>query len=66
MNSDGSYSLEVEPDVPYIMNATIGEIDLQSMAKLFYHNYPAGLGNYPQITVGPNETALIDIGFVLP
>jgi len=66
MNNDGSYSLEVEPNVIYYAIGTIGAMGSPPIAQFYYHNFPTGLGNNPLITVGSNETVLIDIAFVIP
>ncbi|WP_428982123.1 hypothetical protein [Methanocella conradii] len=64
INSDGSYSLEVEPNVPYVMTGTVGMNSTPPIIQFYYHNYRPWLGTHPQITVGSNETVLID--YVVP
>lgn len=67
MNGDGSCSLEVEPNMQYEMTGTMGGVmGSPPIAQFYYRNYPAGLGDCPQITVGSNETALLDVEFVIP
>jgi hypothetical protein len=58
LGRNGSYSVVVDTNVLY----TMGGMD----AHFYYHNHLAGLqdNNY-NITVGPNETALIDINYYL-
>lgn len=65
LNRDGSYLLEVEPNVTYEMSGTLGEMGSPPITQFFYHNYKP-LGSLPQITVSPNETVLIDYMVVLP
>jgi hypothetical protein len=55
---DGSYSMEVEPNVQYMMSSNIS-------ALFYYHNDPAWVRDH-QITIGPNETALVDFDLILP
>ncbi|MDI6896942.1 carboxypeptidase-like regulatory domain-containing protein [Methanocella conradii] len=64
-NKDGSYSVEVEPNVTYEVNGTLGEMGSPPITQFFYHNYKP-LGNRPQITVSSNETVLIDYMVALP
>jgi hypothetical protein len=55
---DGSYSMEVDPNVQYRMSGYIGP-------GFYYHNSQARVRDH-LITIGPNETALIDVEFYLP
>jgi hypothetical protein len=61
LENDGKYSMEVDPDVQYRMRGTFsgGEV-----AGFYYHNTEYVRDNL--ITIGPNETALIDIKYRLP
>lgn len=59
---DGRFLIVVEPDVQYWMTSNIG-------AMFYYHNDPFRLydsNHNSNITISPNETALIDIEFILP
>jgi hypothetical protein len=65
-DSNGSYSLEVEPNVLYKMT---GAYNVNSgFSPMFrYRNGGALADGYSNtITVGPNETALVDYVFVMP
>ena len=59
MGRDGSYSMEVYPNLQYTMKVS------PPIASFFYHNYQAWVRDH-LISIGPNETALIDIEFYLP
>jgi hypothetical protein len=65
IKSDGSYSLEVEPNVLYNMNCT-HITSPNPVAQFYYRNDAQGLGDTVQIMVGPNETALVDYVIPLP
>ncbi len=58
VDRDGSYSVEVEPNVQYKMSSNIS-------AFFYYHNDPAWVCDH-QITIGPDETALVDFDLILP
>jgi hypothetical protein len=58
LEGNGSYSMEVDPDVQYMMSGNIG-------ANFYYNNFQAPVRDH-LISIGPNETALIDIEFYLP
>lgn len=58
IRSDNSYSLEVEPGVSYQFNGTDAGI---------YFSYRNGEGGMRlNVTVGPNETALVDYTIMIP
>ncbi len=66
-DGNGSYSLEVEPDVLYNMT---GASSVQNMfpIPMFHYRNDGTLtdGYYDNIMVGPNETALVDYEIPLP
>jgi hypothetical protein len=70
-DSNGNYSLTVEPNILYNISGYSRAHDNYPIATFYYRNYIYPFdsyfyGNYPQIIVGPNETALINYVIVVP
>jgi hypothetical protein len=65
-DSNGNYSLEVEPDVLYNMTGASSVNNKYPVPMFHYRNYVGHAGYFENITVGPNETALVDYEIVLP
>ncbi len=65
-DSNGRYSLEVEPNVQYNITGASSLENKYPIPIFYYHNYGVASGYCDQITVGPNETALIDYEIRLP
>lgn len=65
-DSDGRYSLEVEPDVLYNIAGASCLQNKYPVPIFHYRNNDTYFGSDYQLTVGPNETALIDYEIRLP
>ncbi len=62
LEGNGTYSMEVEPDVEYTTSGTLS--GSPNIASFFYHNSREYVPD--RITIDPNETVLIDIEYHLP
>lgn len=66
-DSNGSYSLEIEPNVLYNITGASSLQNKYPIPVFYYRNYGGiSTGYCNQIMVGPNETALVDYIIYLP